>query len=572
MEKDVRILNGRYRLDERIGSGGMAEVYRAHDLLLDREVAVKILNKELASDEKFITRFKREAKAAGKLTHPCIVNVFDVGQDDEVNYIVMEFVDGGSLKQVIEAVGIISGKRAIKVAIDVATGLAHAHARGLVHCDVKSQNILVDKDGNAKIADFGVAYIMATASTATNDTVMGSVHYMAPEQVRGEPVNAQADIYSLGVVLFEMLTGRLPFSADTPMGVAVKQVNDIPPLIREFNPKVFPMLESIVSKALAKNKDDRYKDALEMVDELRRAEMLIADEEASELQKSHRGKEHIEDKTETINSKAVKDNVINEKMKKWIYALSIAILLIFGFAIGLFAFYGNFWSSADVVVPNVVGKTQKAAEQIIAESKLRVKIEEDLHSTGQLGLVSNQKPDPGMTVKEGRYITIVVNSSRDVVIVPDVMDLSVEQAKDRLLGAGLKIGAVKETFSNKVRENSVIGQSPVANSRVQKGTIVDIIITKREVQKIVVPNLVGLSVSGAKDILAGRKMVLGNVSEVDSDQAPGSILRQSPRAGAEVIENSRVDIVIAKSLAAKKPNTTPSNVPNNISPPTVKRD
>lgn len=567
MKDDIRILNDRYRLDERIGSGGMAEVYRAYDLLLDRQVAVKILNKDLASDDKFITRFKREAKAAGKLTHPCIVNVFDVGQDGDVNFIVMEFVDGGSLKQVIESVGIISGKMAIKVAIDIATGLAHAHARGLVHCDVKSQNILVDKDGNAKIADFGVAYIMATASTATNDTVMGSVHYMAPEQVRGEAVNAQADIYSLGVVLFEMLTGRLPFSADTPMGVAVKQVNDIPPLIREFNPRVFPMLESIVSKALAKDRDDRYRDALEMVDELRRAEMLIADEEATQLSK-HSRTEHIEDKTEAISTKAVKDNVINERMKKWIYALSIAILLIFGFAIGLFAFYGNFWSSADVNVPNVVGKTQKAAEQILAESKLRVKVEEDFHSIGQLGMISSQNPEPGMTVKEGRYVTIVVNSTKDVAIVPDLMDLSVEQATARLNGAGLKLGAVKETFSDKVRKNSVIGQSPIANSRVQKGTIVDIIITRREVQKIVVPNLVGLSLSGAKDILAGRKMMLGNVSEIESDQAPGSVLRQTPRAGAEVVENSKVDVVLAKPIGSKRTN----NMPMNISPPNVKRN
>lgn len=567
MVDEVKILNDRYRLDECIGSGGMAEVYRAQDMLLDRQVAVKILNDDLARDEKFISRFKREAKAAGKLTHPCIVNVYDVGQADGMNFIVMEFVGGGSLKQVIEAVGVISNKMAIKVAIDVATGLAHAHARGLVHCDVKSQNILVDKDGNAKIADFGVAYIMATASTATNDTVMGSVHYMAPEQVRGEPVNAQADIYSLGVVLFEMLAGRVPFMADTPMGVAVKQVNDTPPLIREFNPKVFPMLESIVSKALAKNKEDRYKDAQEMVDELRRAEMLIADEEATEL-KSKVSLSNIEDKTETISTKAVKDKVINEKMKKWIYALSIAILMIFGFAIGLFAFYGNFWAGAEVTVPNVVGKSQKNAEQILTDSKLRVKIEEDMHAVGQIGLVSSQNPEPGMTVKEGRYITIVVNSSKDMGIVPDLMDLSLEQATNRLVGAGLKLGSVKETFSDKVRENSVIGQSPTANSRVQKGTMVDIIISKREVQKIVVPNLVGLSVSGAKDILAGRKLVLGNVSEIESDQAPGSVLRQSPRTGAEVIENSRVDLVIAKPVGSKRP----AKMPITISPPNVKRD
>lgn len=567
MQDNVRILNNRYRLDECIGSGGMAEVYRAYDLLLDREVAVKILNKDLASDEKFIVRFKREAKAAGKLTHPCIVNVFDVGQAEDVNFIVMEFVGGGSLKQVIEAVGIISGKRAIKVAIDIATGLAHAHARGLVHCDVKSHNILVDKDGNAKIADFGVAYIMATASTATNDAVMGSVHYMAPEQVRGEPVNAQADIYSLGVVLFEMLAGRVPFMADTPMGVAVKQVNDIPPLVREFNPKVFPMLESIVSKALAKNKEDRYQNALEMVDELRRAEMLIVDEEVTELSK--RGtKDQIEEKTETISAKAVKYNVINERMKKWIYALSIAILLVFGFAIGLFAFYGNFWSNAEVTVPNVIGKNQKTAEQVLAESKLRVKVEEDMNSIGPLDTVSSQNPEPGMTVKEGRYVTIVVNSSKDVVIVPDLMDLNVEQASSRITGTGLKLGSVKETFSDKVRENSVIGQSPIANSRVQKGTVVDIIITKREVRKIVVPNLSGLAISGAKDILNDKKLVLGSVSEIDSNQAPGSVLRQSPRAGAEVVENSRVDVVIAKPMGSKRV----ENMPINISPPKVKRD
>ena len=392
------LLNNRYKLVDHIGTGGMAEVYRAHDTLLDREVAVKILHKQFVSDETFIAKFKREAKAAAKLSHPCIVNVFDVGHSEDINFIVMEYVAGGTLKQEIEKYGRLSYKDAIKIAIDVASALNHAHIRGLVHCDIKPHHILIDSEGKAKVADFGIARVMATATaTLNNNDVMGSVHYVSPEQAAGKSVTAQSDIYSLGIVLFEMLTGRVPFEAETPVAVALRHVKDNPPLLREFNPDIPPVLESIVSKTLAKNPSDRYRTANELINELKRAEILVKDLIENDPLDSTIFISNYSNNADEQTILIDKDKINNLKKKKYSKAFYVAVvlgLLVLGFFVGNFGVYGNFWSSKEVKVPNVVGKQQAIAEQLIREANLYTKIEEEekILNLGQVKLfVKNQK-------------------------------------------------------------------------------------------------------------------------------------------------------------------------------------
>ena len=571
------MLNNRYKLVDHIGTGGMAEVYRAHDTLLDREVAVKILHKQFVSDETFIAKFKREAKAAAKLSHPCIVNVFDVGHSEDINFIVMEYVAGGTLKQEIEKYGRLSYKDAIKIAIDVASALTHAHIRGLVHCDIKPHNILIDSEGKAKVADFGIARVMATATaTLTNNDVMGSVHYVSPEQAAGKNVTAQSDIYSLGIVLFEMLTGRVPFEAETPVAVALMHVKDKPPLLREFNPDIPPVLESIVSKTLAKNPVERYRTANELINELKRAEILVKDLiENDPLD----GTLFINNYANNFDEQTIlidKDKINGLKKKKYsktFYAAAILGLLVLGFFVGIFGVYGNFWSSKEVKVPDVVGKPQAIAEQLIREANLYTKIEEEDNFKFGPGEVIRQKPEAGETVKEGRHITLVVNKGGKSVDVPDIVDLSLEQAKIRLKDAGLKVGIVKESFTDKIKEDTVIGQEPIAKSKVEKNSSVDIIVARKQVEKIKVPELAGLSVEKAKKVLLAAKLALGNISEQVSSESFGSIIIQSPSANKEVLEGSKVDVVIAKAgTVTRKNNIVEFVVPNSDGPQNVKID
>ena len=556
------LLNNRYKLVDHIGTGGMAEVYRAHDTLLDREVAVKILHKQFVSDETFIAKFKREAKAAAKLSHPCIVNVFDVGHSEDINFIVMEYVAGGTLKQEIEKYGRLSYKDAIKIAIDVASALNHAHIRGLVHCDIKPHNILIDSEGKAKVADFGIARVMATATaTLNNNDVMGSVHYVSPEQAAGKNVTAQSDIYSLGVVLFEMLTGRVPFEAETPVAVALRHVKDVPPLLREFNPDIPPVLESIVSKTLAKNPSERYRTANELINELKRAEILVKDLIENDPLEStifiSNMSNSVDDQTilldrEKINSLRSKSE--KDKHGKFFYLSLVLGLLILGFFVGIFGVYGNFWSSKEVKVPNVIGKQQAIAEQLIREANLYTKIEEEENSKFGPGEVIRQKPEAGEIVKEGRHITLVVNKGGKSVDVPDIVDLSIEQAKIRLRDAGLKIGIIKESFTDKIKEDTVIGQEPIAKSKVERNSTVDIIVAKKQVAKVKTPDLTGMSPDKARKVLEAGKLALGNISERAANESPGSVIGQSPSANEEVLEGSKVDVVVAKAGTVTRKN------------------
>ncbi len=546
MADNNELLNGRYRIDECIGSGGMSAVYHGYDTLLDRDVAIKTLNEDLAKKEALLRNFRREAKSAAKLVHPCIVNVYDVGVFNDVNFIVMEYVGGGTLKQEIERRGRIAPKRAIKLALDIASALSLAHARGLVHCDIKPHNILLDEAGNAKVADFGIASLMATAAISDDDNIMGSAHYMSPEQGTGESVTAQSDLYSLGVVLFEMLTGKLPFEADNPVDVVVRHMNDDVPLLRKFSKDAEPMLESIISKALAKDRLDRYQNAYEMMNDLKYADSMIEDNDDTADEYERMLKEQFSEVTMPISGSTVVRESLNKKVKNWTYRATVSALLLIGFTIGLFAVYGNFWTSAEVTVPDVRGKSREMATQSLRNLNLRVSVEEDFAGNGPLGFVGNQNPEPGAVVKEGRNVKIYINSSKDSVIVPDLLDLTLEQAQIRLRDLGLVVGAVKETFSKNIQDSLVISQNPVARTKINKGSSVDITISRREDGKIVVPSIIGYQVSKGVELLNVKKLRMGKVGETESDAQPGTIVYQYPRPGAEVDANTTIEMVVAK--------------------------
>lgn len=546
------LLNGRYRLDELIGTGGMSSVYHGYDTLLDRDVAIKTLNQDFAKDENLLRSFRREAKSAARLVHPCIVNVYDVGVFHEVNFIVMEYVGGGTLKQEIERKGKLSPKRAIKVATDIASALSLAHARGLVHCDIKPHNILLDENGNAKVADFGIASLMYTAALNSNDKIMGSAHYMPPEQACGDEVSAQSDIYSLGVVLFEMLTGKLPFEAEQDMDVLVQHINEDPPLLRKLLEDAEPTLESIVSKALAKERIDRYQNAYDIMADLKCADALVQESAEDVNETERRTMRGLGESTMPIGGKLAAQEALNKKMQRWTYIIVVSTLLIIGFTIGLFAVYGNFWAGVDVTVPNLNGKKQAEAISILKNARLRASVEENFEAKGPLGTVGRQIPEAGAVVREGRTVKIFINSSRDSVVVPDLMDLTLQQAHVRLSNLGLNIGKVKETFSQNTKDNLIIDQNPLPREKVNKGAAVDVTVIRREDGKIVVPSILGYQLNKGAEVLNINKLQLGSISESESDTPEGLIIYQHPRPNAEVTENTKIEVVIAKPKAAAK--------------------
>ena len=369
-----RILDQRYELEELIGGGGMADVYRAKDRLLNRPVAVKILHEAFKQDKEFIDKFQREAQAAARLSHPNIVNIYDVGVADGDHYIVMEYVPGRTLKDRIRQEGHLSVSESLRVAREIAEALAHAHANNLVHCDIKPHNILMMADGHAKVADFGIARAVTESTMTYSGNVIGSVHYFSPEQAKGTMITPKSDVYSLGVVLYEMLTGKLPFTGENPVSIAVKHLQEEPVPVRQIDPAIPPVVEAIVSKAMSKDPAMRPTSA-ELVQDISQAErmlmagtpqtpaMMAQDPDATQvLPRVQPVQQSIPPRRAPQNEVYEQDEPEQEKSifksKKFIAGLLVVLLA--GFFIGAFMSYGKFWSTAEVTVPDVTGKQMLA--------------------------------------------------------------------------------------------------------------------------------------------------------------------------------------------------------------------
>ncbi|MGL5207578.1 MAG: Stk1 family PASTA domain-containing Ser/Thr kinase, partial [Acidaminococcaceae bacterium] len=439
---EQKIIGNRYQILEAIGTGGMAEVYRAFDTFLNREVAVKILRAQYTDDEGFISRFRQEAQSAARLIHPNIVNVYDVGRDDDAYYIIMEYVKGRTLKKMISEVGPLDPMTAVIIAHGIASALKHAHSRGIIHCDIKPHNILLDENNNPKVADFGIARAITTATMTYTASVVGSVHYLSPEQVRGEKVSAQSDLYSLGILLFEMLTGCLPYTAETPVAVALMHVRERMPLVREVNSEVPTVLEKIVAKSLAKDKEDRYASADEFLQDLEyAADVLNGNIEYKEkvfiAEDIPKISEAAFDETIRINRTVYADQLspqdesfVLEKEKKkkrikhWIIGAIVAASFLI---IGLFSF--GVIGGPEVAVPDVTGKTVTEAQNILAQAKLGYVIDEEYNMKVAPGTVVSQNPGAKRMVKEGRKITLVVSKGVELGDVPNLKGKRLTEAK-----------------------------------------------------------------------------------------------------------------------------------------------
>ena len=568
-----RILGGRYELEERIGSGGMAEVYKAHDKLLDRTVAVKILHAAYKNDTEFIEKFHREAKAAACMSHANIVNIYDVGIDNDDHYIVMEYVPGSTLKQKIQAEAPLDIATAVHIAKDIADGLAHAHANNIVHCDIKPHNILITADNRAKIADFGIARAVTESTMTYSGSVIGSVHYFSPEQARGSGITPKSDVYSLGVVLYEMLTSKLPFNADNPVSIAMKHVEEMPMTPTSYRPQIPPILESIVMRAMSKNPDSRPS-SFELVQELTNVEKTFGiskqiDPEATQFlpNVANRRVAQIDDNEKVSN---IKTSFFKSKL----FMIAVAFMLIIGFAIGSFMAFGNFSNREEVEVPDVVGKQLVLARQILEDSKLRVNFAETYDSSVPPGQVVSQDPVPGKMVKSERFITIYVSKGGEDIEMPDLAGLTKSAATERLHKIGLNLGSIYEKYSSD-EPGIVLSHDPASGTKISRGQNVDLTVSRGTVgqsdsEKSVksvstVPDVQGASLDVARAGIEGRGFSVGSITSQISSQAEGTIVSQTPAAGTEMEAGEPIDLVIAEHASERTTESVNDNYADSYS-------
>lgn len=563
------LLDNRYRILSKIGVGGMADVYKGEDTLLGRPVAIKILHANFASDDEFVSRFKREAQAAGKLNHPNIVNMYDVGYDQDMHYIIMEYVDGETLKEYITRHHRLSIDEAVKITISIGEGLEHAHAMGIVHCDIKPHNVIITNTGRVKVTDFGIARAMNSTNTVLyTNSIMGSAHYLSPEQASGKSVDGNTDIYSLGVVLYEMLTGKVPFEGDTPIAVALKHVREkvIPPT--RYNPSIPPLLESVVLKALAKNPADRFESISEMMGDLRLSQGFT-------MGKTQRHEPYdfatqmipavdpdtlddfsdIDDTTpKEVQKKSMLSKIASIPQKYIVLSAAVIFLIAF---LGAFLSYGNFWSNTTVDVPNVVGKQVSVAKNILEDKHLRVSTSEVTNTDVPAGQVISQSPGSGEKVKEQRTIHLVVSKGVGDITVPDLSGMTVEQARQRLKDLGLVVGKITQGSVEGKPDNTIVAQSPSGDSKVSKGTTVDLVVNKPQTKKVKMPDVVGMTLKDARQVLGSNNIGVNQISGSVDEKA--IVTEQSVKAGEEVNEGSSLNLATELKDSKKKEDSKQSS-------------
>ncbi|MBX5466294.1 MAG: PASTA domain-containing protein [Firmicutes bacterium] len=497
-----KVLGGRYEILERIGTGGMSLVYRARDLTLRRLVAVKILKHQWAEDEEVVRRFDQEARASASLVHPHVVQVYDVGKEEpDLHYIVMELVAGETLRAKLDREGALPVAEAVAIAQQVLDGLAAAHRRGLVHRDIKPQNILLSEDGTVKVADFGIAYAAATGTLVNTGSLLGTVQYFSPEQARGRMVSAQSDLYSVGVVLFEMLTGRLPFEGESAIGVAIKHLQDAAPDVRSLRPEVPAGLAAAVERALAKDPADRFQTALSF----RRALDGFGEEgpRTREARAGRRG-----------------------QRRRWGWAVALGALVV-ALAAGGWAF-SRWLAVPTVVVPDVRGLSLRQAQARLAGLGLGATVAGQSPSNQVAkGRVLYETPPPGSTIKAHQTVALVLSSGPFTVVLPDLTGEDLAQAQSALATLGLKTAVTRVT--NPAPAGQVVAQTPLPNRSVAVGTTVHLTVSQGQpATQVTMPNLVGMTVAQATGELAGMNLTLSAPIATYSTQPVNTIIDQNP--------------------------------------------
>ena len=574
------VLGDRYELLEKVGEGGMAVVYKARCNKLNRYVAVKILKNEYSDNDEIVSKFKREATAIAKLSHNNIVNVLDVGTQGDINYIVMEYVDGKTLKEVVEEFGKISCETALTIAIQIAKALECAHKNGIIHRDIKPQNILVTSDGLVKVTDFGIAKIADSATLTNTSTILGSAHYFSPEQAKGGFIDNKTDIYSLGIVMYEMLTGKLPFEADSPVTIALKHLQEDPVPPKELNPKIPESLNKVVLKCMEKDANNRYQNVNELISDLQKIKQnpdaQIGDDGINENDQTVEhtiimapvkepvvesvddfedeyydddDAEYYDDDDEYYDDyeeaeEKVKNKPKNKKSSKKgiiIGIVSVLVLAILGVG-GYFMLSGN--KAKEVIVPNFVGMNIKDAQEKATSLKINLSIK-SVKSNEKEGTIINSNPKAGEKINEGSTVEVEV-SSEEKITMPNLVEDKLSDAKAKLESLGIKNIIVQEDYSDSIASGNVMTQTPEQGQEVTKESSVTLTVSKgKKVETVEVPNVNGLSESEARNKLAGFNVNVETKTTTDKT-LDGKVIGQNPSAGTSVNKGSTITLAIGR--------------------------
>jgi eukaryotic-like serine/threonine-protein kinase len=552
------VFNGRYELHRQLGRGGMAEVFLARDQLLDRPVAVKVLFSEFATDPAFVERFRREATAAANLNHPNIVGVFDWGEADDTYFIVMEYVDGRTLSEILRDEGPLHPDRAADVGADVAAALGFAHRNGVVHRDVKPGNVLVTPSGQVKVADFGIA----RAITATSDenltqvgTVMGTATYFSPEQARGDAVDPRSDIYSLGCVLYELVVGRPPFAGDSPVAIAYKHVQESPVAPRQLNPELPTAIEAIILKCLAKNPVNRYPTAEDLRADLRRfreGNRILA--EPVMVPPVDPGATSVVAATAAVaaaDEPYFDEDDEDEGRRSGLFLFALIVLL--GVLAAMLYLLSRQFAGDDtpevaqVEVDNVVGKPVAEAQEILEDQGLEVEITTEANDEEEAGIVFDQDPKRGEKVDEGSTVTLKVSAGAAAVAVPDVIGSPVEQAQLRLTAEGFTV-AVEEVVDEEAPVGEVVDQDPSGNDEAPRGSEVRLFVSKGPAPREV-PDVVGRTIAEASNLLGQAGFTVKQSAEASNDVPEGEVIRTDPAAGTTQPKGATITVVVSTGPA-----------------------
>jgi serine/threonine-protein kinase len=494
----------------------MAEVYMAEDQQLGRRVALKVLHRRFAEDEQFVERFRREASSAAGLSHPNVVAIFDRGEWDGTYYISMELVEGRTLKEIVREKGPAPPEAAVDLTLQILRAARYAHKHGVVHRDIKPHNVLIDQDGRVRVTDFGIARAGTSDITETG-SVMGTAQYLSPEQAQGRPVDERADLYAIGIVLYELLTGQVPFDADSPVTVALKQVSEMPVPPAELVPAISPAIDAVVLHALEKDPDRRWQNA---------------DEFIAALETARAEPQRIPPPPPPV--------VVEEDRSRWWLWVLIALALL-AIAVGLYLTL----RPEQLVVPNVIDRESATASQILQNRGFEVDIVTVVNPDVERDHVAAQDPRPDTEAPEGSTVTITVSAGPGDAAVPSVAGMSQDEAEQALEDAGFKT-RVERVFSDDVRNGNVVATSPPAGTTLERGSEVSLQVS-RGPEQVAVPDVTGDSEDNARSALEGAGLRVGKVTREESDEAPGTVIEQSPAGGEEVDKGDAVNLTVAQA-------------------------
>ncbi len=570
-----KVLAGRYELFERIGEGGMSVVYKAKDKLLNRFVAIKILKPQFINDSKFIDSFRRESQAAASMSHPNIVNIYDVGREGNIHYIVMELIQGRTLSEYIKEQGPMSYPKVIALSKQIAAALAFAHKNHIIHRDVKPHNVMITPNGTAKITDFGIAKAVNAATIVDNtEGIIGSVHYFSPEQARGGYVDEKSDIYSLGIVMYEMLTGRVPFDGDNPVNIALMHINGemIPP--SKLVEGVPPALEHIILKCTDKYPVNRYASADELIEALNNLEFVGSVVGDSVLMGGATGTMNAvsggrgpiaetdyddgEDYDDNRDGKKAKKKKPMDKKKKMIILIaSIAGVLILGLII---AFAAGLFGGEEIEAPDFKNMTFEEAQDAAEAYDIKVKKGDEVVSEDvEKGKIVSQDPKAGTKIKTGSTIKVNISKGLGDGDVPDLEGKKQDELASYLEAAGFKLGTVT-TEASEEEAGTVLSQDPQAGSKAEKGSTINVVVSDGSKAKAVVPYLVGKSLDNAQAALLNAGLTIGSISyDYSTTYAEGEVMWQQYDANAQLDKGTAVKIRVSKG---SKPTEQPTDRPS----------